>query len=261
MEVVKSRENAAVKELAGLLSRKKSRDASGCFALEGLRLCLDALDSGVKLETLYVSEQALAHSPQVERLRAAAKTVLLSDELAHRIADTRSTQGVFCTARKLDNKKSAVKMERNGKYLLLDSLQDPGNLGAALRTAAALGMDGAFLCGCPDLYAPKVLRAAMGGIFRLPVAVVADMCAAVRELRSIGVRVLAAALTDAARPVGETDLSGGCALLIGNEGAGLPPALIAACDAALVIPMRRGSESLNASAAAAILIWEAVRHP
>jgi len=257
MDLIVSRENKNVKELAALLSGKKHRDLSGLFALEGLRLCLDALESGVRIETLFLTEEADKRYPQLERLKKnTGRTLWLGADLARRIADTKTPQGVFCICKKLDNSESAVKMERSGKYLLLSGLQDPGNLGAILRTAQALGVDGVFACDCPDLYSPKVLRAAMGGLFRLPVAVCGDSAEMVARLQKARIPVYAAALAGGATRLDRLDFSAGCAVLVGNEGNGLPPGLVEQCDGSVIIPMREDANSLNAATAAAIILWE-----
>jgi len=260
LEPIRSRDNTYVKELAGLLGSRKNRDRAGLFALEGLRLCLDAAGSGLPVKQLFLTPRAAARWPETEELvRAAERTLWITEELAGRIADTKSTQGIFCICPKLDNQKCAVTIKGSGKYLLLHQLQDPGNLGTILRAAQAMGVDGVFADGCPDLYAPKVLRASMGSLFRLPVSDRDAAEAVIARLEAAGVPVYAAALAPGARPVDEADLSGGCAVLIGNEGDGLPDGLIRACAAAVVIPMAPGADSLNAASAAAILLWEMTR--
>ena len=146
-----------------------------------------------------------------------------------------------------------------GWYLLLHQVRDPGNLGGILRTAATLGISAAFLCECAELYSPKVLRASMGGIFRLPVVTVDDMAGQIQTLRRLSVEVYAAAIRQGACNPGCLSGQGGKAVLIGNEGTGLPDELIQACDSCVAIPMKGGSESLNAAMAAGILMWEMLR--
>ena len=255
--MITSRDNPQVKLLVSLAERKKERDRTGCFAAEGLRLCLDAVRSGVVMPTLLLTNEAAERYPETaELMEYAGRTVFISHALAQRIADTNNTQGIFAICEKLDNGRCAVKIKSGGLYLLAHALQDPGNLGTILRTAEAMGIDGVILDGCPDPYAPKMLRGAMGGIFRLPVAVTDDITAEIALLRKAGVPVYAAALTDKARPAGQVDFSGGGAVLIGNEGNGLPEELIGACNDGILIPMARGANSLNAAMAAGILMWE-----
>lgn len=260
-ETITSRDNPQVKLAAALLARRKEREETGLFVAEGLRLCLDAADSGVAIRTLLLTPEASERYPETDRLRrAAGRTLIISGALAERIADTRSPQGVFAICEKLDIRRCAVTIKGSGHYLLLENIQDPGNLGAMLRTADALGIDGVFLGGgCADLYSPKVLRGSMGGIFRVPFSAADSLLPVIARLREAGVPVYAAALEETALTAGKVDFSRGGAVLVGNEGSGLPEELIAACTAGLMIPMAGGANSLNAAVAAAILLWEMKR--
>lgn len=251
---VSSRQNPQVKRLRMLLAHKKAREEEGAFALEGARLCLDALRAGVALETVFVTAQALEKHPPLAALTdAAPRVVLLDGELAAGIGDTQSAQGVFAVC---PIPAPAVFSPRaDGKYLLLHEIRDPGNLGAILRTAAALGATGVLLAGCAELWSPKVLRASMGGVWRVPVYLCGDMRDEIARLRGAGVAVFAAALREYAAGPGRLTKDGGCAVLVGNEGAGLPEALIEAADEAVMIPMKGETESLGVAMAAGILLW------
>lgn len=254
---ITSRDNPQVKQLCALLSSKKARDEVGLFAVEGARLCADVAQSGAEVVTVFLTSSAMEKYPEAEIVAQTAETALeLSEELSARIGDTRSPQGVFAICRKLDNTRRAVTIKRNGCYLLLDSLQDPGNLGAILRTALAMGVEGVFMESCPDLYSPKTLRASMGAALRLPIVEGESLDEAIADLQAAECHVYAAALTDAAIPLGGSSLADGGGLVIGNEGNGLTGERISQCDEAVVIPMADGAESLNAAAAAAILLWE-----
>jgi len=257
-KIVTSRENPHVKRLDALLRQKKAREESGLFVLEGARLCLDAVQSGLSIECVYLTRESAEKTPALLNLaEAAGQTVWLSESLAGRLGETKTPQGVFavlpaCALPRLGNPKP------DGRYLLLYQVRDPGNLGGILRTAAALGGDGAYLCDCAEHVSPKVLRASMGGIFRLPLAVVDDMAALVARLSNVGVQTFAAAGGGTTAPqvlAGQ----GGKAVLIGNEGNGLPDDLTAACTATVSIPMKTGNESLNAAMAAGILMWEMIK--
>jgi len=257
---ITSRSNRQAKRLDMLLRNKKAREESGEFALEGARLCLDALERGVAVLCVLLTLSAYKKNPALEGLVSAAGEVAWLDEsLAARLGDTQNPQGIFCVCKTPSLTHTAVPICGDGRYLLLHGVRDPGNLGAILRTAAAFGADGAFLCDCAELFSPKVLRASMGGVWRLPAAVCPDMTGKIRELREAGVKVYAAT------PQGDAKspdcLSGrhGRAVLIGSEGDGLPETLISLCDTALAIPMQGGSESLNAAVAAGILLWEMLK--
>ena len=257
MELLTSRKNPRIIEFEALLTRKKNRDTA-LFACEGARLCEDAIHAGLTPQAVYLTPKAQARYPETAALLTGAADVLymICETLAARISDTENPQGVFAVFKRLDNRAQVVKIVRSGKYLLLAGLQDPGNLGTILRTAEAFGLDGVFLDeNCPDVYAPKVLRASMGGVFRLKHEH-CDMYAAIAMLRENGVPVYAAAMTEDAVPLHAGLLSGGAAVLIGNEGAGLPDDLISCCTSACTIPMPGGAQSLNAATAAAIFAWE-----
>jgi len=255
MQVVRSRENPHVRRLDALLRHKKAREESGLFVLEGSRLCLDAMDAGLRPQSVLLTPRALQKTPALASLVwAAAQTIWLDENLADRISETKTPQGVFailCRPPEIP-----VEINPQGRYLLLHMVRDPGNLGGILRTAAALGAGAAFLCGCAEVYAPKALRASMGGVFRLPIAHTDDIYGQIKVLRGAGIEVLAAALKeDSLAPVrlGEP---GGKAVLIGNEGDGLPEDVLYECTGSVSIPMQGGTESLNAAMAAGILLWE-----
>lgn len=259
--IITSKDNPQIRLAAALLSGKKSRDEQNLFVIEGWRLCADAARSGVRIRQLLITQPLQAHgaaqSDVALVMEKAQVVVQISGPAAARLSDTQSPQGVVAICEKLDNRQCAVTIKRSGHFLLLEAIQDPGNLGAALRTADAMAIDGVFLGpGCADLYSPKVLRASMGGLFRLPVRQVPDLVAAAIELRETGAAVWAAALHPQAQRAGEVDFSHGGAVAIGNEGAGLSDTMLAACTGSIYIPMAQGANSLNAAVAAGILLWE-----
>ena len=150
-------------------------------------------------------------------------------------------------------------LRRDGRYLVLYELQDPGNMGMILRTADAFGIDAVLTYQCCDVFSPKVVRATMGAIFRMSV-IDAPPASAIRLFfEENGIRSYAAVLHPDARPVTECRLGKGCAVWIGNEGNGLSEDAVAACEEKLIIPMQGHAESLNAAMAAGILMWEMVK--
>lgn len=258
-EKVTSKDNPQVKLLRGLLQSKKAREEAGSFAVEGARLAADAAGSGVRIRTLLLTEAAADSQYAQTALAVAERVVWLEEHLAARLGDTRTPQGIFAVCQTLDKGRSAVTIKNGGQYLLLSSVRDPGNLGSALRSAEAFGVDGVLVSpDCADLYSPKVIRASMGGLFRLSVEE-ADLGEAIARLRKASTPVYGAALTDRAVPVGDVDFGEGGAVVIGNEGAGIPEEILAACDGEIIIPMTGGAESLSAPIAAAILLWEMQR--
>ena len=255
LQVIRSRENPHIRQLDLLLGRKKAREESGLFVLEGPRLCLDALDAGLRPQSMLLTQSAMQKNPELAALtEAATQTVWLDETLADRLGDAKTPQGVFAILRQPEP--PLVEIIPQGRYLLLHMVRDPGNLGGILRTAAALGADAAFLCGCAETYSPKTLRASMGGVFRLPIVHTDDIHGQIQTLRRAGVEVFAGALQKDARPPACLGAPGGKAVLVGNEGAGLPDDVIAGCTGSVAIPMRGGTQSLNAAMAAGILLWE-----
>ena len=253
-----SRDNPLVKECVKLLADAKARRKSGRFVVEGARLCEDAARSGVAIEAALITDAAAAkYADRFAVIAAAAKrTYRMSEAIAKVLSDTGSPQGVVClcdvpTA-------TPLSVRPDGCYAALENLQDPGNLGTVLRTAEALGVDGVLLSGgCCDLYNPKVLRASMGGVFRMPVQVCAEFTDVLRELGKT-MPVLACVVDADAAPIIAQTFNGAVAV-IGNEGNGLTDAAVAACTHRVTIPMAGRAESLNASMAAGILLWELCR--
>ena len=136
-------------------------------------------------------------------------------------------------------------------------MQDPGNLGTVLRTAEALGIDAVILSEhCPDLYSPKVIRSTMGSVFRQRTVRVSSLAESVAGWKRAGMRCFAATLSPTARPLQRLPQSAFCGIVIGNEGNGVSPAVIAACGEEVYIPMQGAAESLNAAVAAALCMWE-----
>ena len=260
--LITSRDNPVLKELSRLLTDASYRRESGLFALEGARLCADAAASGVEIRTvLYTARAREAYEPYLRPLLAACSDCREIDAaLAVRFSDTKAPQGIFCICQRLDNRLPLGKIKRNGRYLLLEDVQDPGNLGTIVRTAEAFGIDGLFLTpGCCDLYNPKVLRGSMGGVFRLPAARTEDLPALLVSLKDAGLSCFACVAENGAQPVQNAELGAGAVCLIGNEGAGLRPETVAACGRRITIPMSGRAESLNASIAASIVLWEMTR--
>lgn len=251
---VTSRQNPAVKE-AALLLTSGGRKKTGRFLLEGARLCGDAAANGYTFRALFITEKARAqYAAEYAACAAVAERIYLIDgAVAEKLSDTGSPQGVFAVA---DKKTIPFVPDPNGFYVMTDRVQNPDNLGALSRTAEAFGASGLVLAGGCDLYAPKALRASMGALLRLPVLQTADPVGFLTSCASAGMRAFAAVLDPAARDIRETRASGGRILVIGNEGSGVSDAVKAACTDLVIIPMPGKAESLNAAAAAAILIWE-----
>ena len=156
-------------------------------------------------------------------------------------------------------KKAEGRFDEDSPHIVLHHPSDSGNLGTILRTADALGLDGVIYSASCDIYSPKVVRATMGSLFRVPLCCVPDIAPVLEACRCAGVETCAAVVSGAAELVGQCRFSGGTAIVIGNEGNGLPETVADACDRRVTIPMHGTIESLNAAMAAGIILWEVQR--
>lgn len=251
-EVVTSRANPLLTRVRRLNSRRAFRRAEGAFAAEGPKLLAEALRWGGELEAVIcVPGSALPELP------ARTRVVEVEDSLLASIADTESPQGIvfICKGKNL----TVPDCLAGSRYLLLDGVQDPGNVGTIWRTADAFGADGLLLCnGCADPWNPKTVRATMGAVFRLPVYECALETAAER-LAAAELPLYAAALRDDTVDVREIPL-GRCAVAIGSEGRGVSRQALELCEKTIKIPMSPRCESLNAAVAASVVLWEMARN-
>lgn len=249
---ITSRENAKIKYAAHLAASAAFRQQEQCFLAEGLKLCPE-LAKGAVLKELYYTEQALQKAPELAQLPG--EQYLIAPHVAEKLADVGTNQGVFGVFQTPQHGWECIRP--GGRFLALERVQDPGNVGTLIRSAAAFGFDAVLLAdGCASPFAPKTLRASMGAAVRVPVVAVGDLPAAVQRLRSMGVCCLAAALyrSEPLSAVG-TDFPGGLCVVVGSEGQGLREETIAACDRAVRIPMTDRAESLNAGIAGSVLLW------
>ncbi len=248
---ITSRANPLLARVRKLNSSRAFRREEGAFAAEGPKLLAEALRWGGELEAVIC-----APGVGLPELPEGTRVAEVSDSLLASVADTQSPQGIvfICKGKAL----SVPGRLTGGRYLLLDGVQDPGNVGTIWRTADAFGTDGLLLCeGCADPWNPKTVRATMGAVFRLPVYECALETAAER-LAAAGLPLYAAALRDDTADVRELDL-GRCAVAIGSEGRGVSQRTLELCERTVKIPMSPRCESLNAAVAAAVVLWEMAR--
>ena len=250
-EKISSRDNARIKYACKLAASASFRRSEGRFFAEGRKLCPE-LARGARLETLFYTAAAAEKCPELAALPGTH--YLVEEHVAEKLAGVPAHQGVFglfeTPVHTLDE------LRAGGRYLALEAVQDPGNVGTLLRSAAAFGFDGVILSeGCAAPYAPKTLRASMGAAVRVPVIEAGALSPVLAALRQKGVVCLAAALYNS-QPLGAAQAgAGGVCLVIGSEGQGLREETIAACDRAVRIPMTDRVESLNAGIAGSILLW------
>ena len=251
VERITSRSNPLVTRLRKLNNKRSARREEGVFCGEGPKLLAEAIKWGADLETvIYAEGVALPALPEQTRVVEVPQSLLAA------VADTESPQGVVFVCRESS---LALPERLEGKrYLVLDGVQDPGNVGTIWRTADAFGADGLILCsGCADPHSPKTVRSTMGAVFRLPVyeATLEETAA---KLAEAGIPLYTTALREDTVDVREISLSR-AAVIIGSEGRGVSDLALELCQKTLKIPMTSRCESLNAAIAASVVLWEMAR--
>ena len=261
--MITSFSNAKVKSVIALRDKASVRRERGAFIVEGIRM-LSEVEEGDVLE-IYVSASFLANAEETLQNRLQSFSVgydVLTDAVFSKMSDTKTPQGVLVVVRQscrsIDDLFESGGATDKPLLLLCERLQDPGNLGTILRTSEAAGATGVIISSdSADPYSPKVVRATMGAILRVPFVIVESVTDTVNFLKEKSVPVYAAALENAKEY--DTIQYGACAFVIGNEGEGLCEETIAAATEKVCIPMLGRTESLNASVAASILLYEVNR--
>lgn len=256
--------NPRIKFLVELRKKAKQREKTGSLVIEGTRLFMDTPEKYI-LE-IYVTPRWIRNASARERARLRGRPfTMVTEEVMAKAADTGTPQGILCVAKIPSwTRENLLGAGRNTHcttplLLILEDIQDPGNLGTMFRTAEAAGATGILMSrGTVDLFNPKVVRATMSAVFRMPFLVSDDLCADISALQKDGIRVYAAHL-GGTRPYDALPLTQGTAFLIGNEGNGLSEKTAEAADEKTIIPMAGATESLNAAMAAGILLFEAAR--
>ncbi|MBQ6021165.1 MAG: RNA methyltransferase [Clostridia bacterium] len=219
-ENITSVNNPSIKTAVRLRESAAARRESSRFLAEGLRLCVDAALSGVKIYEAYILPSAAEkYAAELEPVFASAERVFsVSDAVASKLSDTKHTQGVFAVCATPDLPSEASGVDPQGIYVAAERLQDPANLGALCRTAEALGIDGIIVGSCCDVFSPKALRASMGAAFRLPIVDAPDLPALLSSLAARGMRVLGSVPDATAVKITQIALKRGVVCVIGNEG-------------------------------------------
>lgn len=252
---ISSRDNPFYKSLSRLASNARERREAGQTLLDGSHLLRAFLETGGRPLHLIVNEQATQDAEAVALLDACGDVpqTQFDDALFAQLSELKTPNGLLTL---IDIPMPRIEAEQAQFALLLEDIQDPGNLGSILRSAAAAGCDAVFLSqGCADAWSPRVLRAGMGGHFVLSIV---ESCDLLQVAAHFTGKVLAASL-QADKSLYDTNLRGKLAFAIGNEGAGLSVALQEAAQQHFIIPMPGKVESLNAAAATAVCLFEAVR--
>lgn len=256
---VEGRHNALVKELRkAFASGEPTPD--GCCAIEGLRIVEEAIRSGVKFRAVFFSTAAeLKAERLLPQIGTHVETVVLPDRLFSGAVPSETPQGVAALIRcKSFSMEDVLARSAAGPVVVVVGLQDPGNLGTILRSAEAFGAGGVLLAeGTVSLFNAKVVRASAGSVFRLAIART-KFPEGLEQLRGSGLRLIATS-SHKGTPIDQASLTGPLAVLVGNEGKGLPRELLANMSEVVAIPHSSSVESLNAGVAASIVLYEAAR--
>lgn len=254
---ITSTSNRIIKQLREL-AQKKGRIRHSSFIIEGMKLVEEAMMYGVPVRYLVAAESSYTEFERIFAARESVPVYLVPDALFETVSTTETPQGVLAVAPLLEYNEHEV-ISGGSRYVILEQLQDPGNMGTIIRTADACGFDGVLLSsGCADLHNPKVIRSAMGSVFHIPVVSCRDIYDTIYVLKKRGIRVVAAHTRDS-EDVWNLPLSDRIAIVIGNEGNGLTQRMLDAVDRRGMIPMPGQAESLNAASAAAMILYESLR--
>ncbi|MCR5589985.1 MAG: RNA methyltransferase [Lachnospiraceae bacterium] len=253
--MITSTSNDKIKHVTQLVRNTKARRKEGVFVAEGTRFASEIPED--KLVECFVSEDYLKTDPDLSVFGYDTEPVEVSSAVFGKMSDTDNPQGILCVCRQDQHDLNDFLSKRKGavRLLVLEGIQDPGNLGTMIRTAEGAGFDAVIADeNTVDAYNPKVIRSTMGSIFRVPFISVSDLPGTVEQLKNAGITVYAAHL-DGKRNYREEEYGDRIAFLIGNEGNGLSEEITKKADILVKIPMQGKLESLNAAIAAALLMY------
>lgn len=279
--MITSFSNKSMKEIVQLNQKARARNKAGLFVVEGIKMFQEA--PADRIVRVYMAQRAERELREIYGKKLdKISCEIVADEVFDRMSDTKSPQGILtlvkqyhyrleelfmgkqertCIDRNTGRTVSIIGGVRQKKmlYILLEDIQDPGNLGTIFRTGEAVGADGIIMSShTVDVYNPKTIRSTMGSIYRVPFIYTEDICGIIQTLRKNNTRVYAADL-GGKKFYDEFDYRGSTAFLIGNEGNGLREETAACADARISIPMEGNVESLNAATASTVLFYEAYR--
>lgn len=259
-KMITSKANPKIKQVVQWQTKAKERKSAGVFLVEGFKMYEEAPEENIR--EVYISEGAAqkagSQSLIWEKLCRTGYEIVAEDVFC-RISDTQAPQGILCVVGRPEYNLNQLLQARAPLLVVLENLQDPGNLGTIIRTGEGAGITGVIMSrGTVDVYNPKTIRATMGSVYRVPFIYEDDLRETIKRLRDNGIRSYAAHLAGE-KKYDDLSFRGGTAFLIGNEGNGLSEGLLELADDFLRIPMEGRVESLNASVAAALLMYEAHR--
>ena len=260
--MITSYANKSVREVIQLNQKAKARNEKDVFVVEGGKMFAEAPEE--RISRVYIARRAeeelrTLYGAKLDRL----SVEIVADDVFDKMSDTRTPQGIMCLVRQfhygMEDLLAGSSDPKNKLFILLEDLQDPGNLGTVFRTGEGAGVHGIIMSRrTVDIYNPKTIRSTMGSVYRVPFLYTDNLCGAISMLREHGISVYAAHL-DGIKYYDEYDYRRGTAFLVGNEGSGLKDGTADCADGLLRIPMEGKVESLNAAVASSILLYEAYR--
>lgn len=253
--MITSSSNPKLKTISQLNKKAKFRKELGLYVVEGWKMYVEAPKN--EIEQVYVAEHFLEKHPEI--LKEHPHCEVVQDKVFTAICDTQTPQGILCIMRRKQKDIKSLMKKKNPFLILLEDLQDPGNVGTILRTAEGAGVDGVIMTkNCVDIYNPKTIRSTMGSIYRVPFFLIEDMNELLNLLKKHEIKTYAAHLAGK-NNYDQEDYTKGITIMIGNEGNGLSDSLAERADCLVKIPMCGQLESLNAAMAAGIFMYEAAR--
>lgn len=258
---ITSTKNPLIKEIKSLY-RKKERKSKGLFIVEGIKMIEEIIDRNYPVKNIVYTDSLLENKEGYglfSKIQMVENLVYVPKNIFKEISDTENPQGILGVVDIRINDIDKLKNEKSNFLLYLDKVQDPGNMGTIIRTADAFNVDGIVLRdGCVDPYNPKVVRATMGSIFRVPLYFEADGIKDIKKLKDSGMDIYASSLIGST-DIYKVDYNNDLIVVIGNESNGVSDEIYELCDKLIKIPMVGGAESLNAGVAASIIMYEVMR--
>lgn len=257
MNKIKSSKNPLIKEIKSLY-RKRERKKLGLFLVEGIKIVEELVDENYLFKKIVYTDSVFSNKDGkalIQKIGNSKKLVKVSEDLFKEISDTENPQGILGLVNIPLYKIEDLNLDNINLLLYLDEIQDPGNMGTIIRSADAFNIDGIIIPeGCVDPYNPKVARATMGSIFRVPLYFIDDGVAEIKRLKSEGIKLYSSSLVGSV-DIGKINFKRSI-VAIGNESKGVSPEIHKLSDKLIKIPMLGESESLNAGVAASIIMYQ-----
>jgi TrmH family RNA methyltransferase len=258
---ITSPSNPLIKEIKSLY-KKKERWAKNLYLAEGIKIVEECIYNDCQIVNIIYSDELLnikGGQALFNKIKSFKGLIHVPDKLYKEISDTETPQGILAVIGFEVNSIKDLNMKGEPFLLLLDEVQDPGNMGTIIRTADAFGIDGIIVTeGCVDIYNPKVVRSTMGSIFRTPIFHELDGIGIIEKLKEDGIKIYSTSL-EGSQYIQDTNFKEACLLIIGNESKGVSESLHFLADKLIKIPMIGKAESLNAAVASSIIMYEAIR--